>query len=217
MYIEISNVNYIFFHDVDLVLLLTGHLDVYNGCNELLRFFISDEHLLEIDHLLGFQLPTFCFLLAVEFFNKKEIFLLPSGSAVGFEGPADDCMFGGVEEGNRSVSVDTFIDEVVDVVGRIIVVDLFSDAWTLSCSLQEEFLVVGVTVEREGVDDGDLLFGEGFDDVVGDAVIEAVNLAELDLSVCVVDECLDGGCEIRVDQHVFVVGVKFVSDNCIYF
>lgn len=116
-------------------------------------------------------------------------------------------MLGGIEEGNRSASVDTLIDEVVGVVGRIIVINLFSDAWTLSCSLQEEFLVVGVAVEREGVDDGDLFFGEGFDGVVGDAVVEAVNLAELDLFDFVFDECLDGCCVIRVDQHVFVVGV----------
>lgn len=126
-------------------------------------------------------------------------------------------MFGGVEEGNRSVPVDTFIDEVVDVVGMVIVVDLLSDAWTLSCSLQEEFLVVGIAVKRKGMDDDYLLFGEGFDGVVGDAVIEAVDLAELDLSDSVVDECLDGGCEIRVDQNVFVVGVLLVSDDCIYF
>lgn len=72
-------------------------------------------------------------------------------------------------------------------------------------------------MEWEGMDDGDLLFGEGFDGVVGDAVIETVDLAELDLSDSVVNEGLDGCCEIRVDQHVFIVCVLLVSDDCVYF
>lgn len=78
MYIEVSNVNNILFNNVDLILFLTGHLDIDNGCNELLRLLVSNEHLLEIDHLLGLQLPPFYLILAVEFFNKEEIFLLTS-------------------------------------------------------------------------------------------------------------------------------------------
>lgn len=52
MDIEVPNINLILFHDVNLILLLTSHLDVYNSRDELLRFLISDKHLLEVDHLL---------------------------------------------------------------------------------------------------------------------------------------------------------------------
>lgn len=52
MNIEIAHIYKILFHDIDLVLLLAGHLDVDDSRNELLRLFAGDEHLLEIDHLL---------------------------------------------------------------------------------------------------------------------------------------------------------------------
>lgn len=52
MHIEVPNINLILFHNVNLILLLTSHLDVDNRGDELLRFLISDEHFLEIDHLL---------------------------------------------------------------------------------------------------------------------------------------------------------------------
>ena len=216
MDIEVPHENLVVLHDIDLILLLTGHLDVDDGSDELLRFLVSDEHLLEVDHLLRLQLPPLRFLLAVELFNQEEVLLFPSRAAVGLEGPAHHCVLGGVVEGDGSAAVDVLIEEVVEVVGAVVVVDLLPDAGPLCRALEEELLAVGVAVEREGVDDCDLLLGQGLDGVVAHAIVEAVDLSQLDLPDRVVDQRLDGGGEVGVDKHVLVVRVLLVPDDRVY-
>lgn len=86
-------------------------------------------------------------------------------------------MFGCVIEGNGGASVDGFVKEVVDVVGVVVVVYFLSDAWPFRCSFQEKFLVVGIAMQREGVDNCDLLFWQSFDGMMRDAIIKSVDLS----------------------------------------